>query len=42
VFTKFPARNRGPTRRYEASENYSEEIAVPFSVEKWKNKELAF
>jgi hypothetical protein len=42
VFTKFPAKNPGPTRRYEASEKYSKEIAVPFSVEKWNNKELAF
>jgi hypothetical protein len=42
VFTKFPARNPGPTRRYEASEKYSEEIAVPISVEKWNNNGLAF
>jgi hypothetical protein len=38
VYTKLPARNLGLTRQYEASEKYSEEIAVPFSVEKWKNK----
>jgi len=42
VYTKLSARNLGLTRRYEASEKYSEEIAVSFSVEKWNNKELAF